>query len=240
MTPLTHAVVGAAIYQQLRNIRRPRWIWILAFPIAFLSHYFLDAIPHFEGSGPSLTPMERTLVMLVFGILGVVLSVLILRWNRELGTIWLILSIWIGLGPNFYSLFRVLTAALALLAVAWTSDRLGRNPWNDMAYMLAGMVSFSPDLIPSSLRSLKYFHNKIHYRLDWGTAIHLAYSQDPIPHGLLARLHDGYFLMGYALELTVEGGIFFTALYLCTRCGVETRTAAENIEVSDLELSQRS
>jgi hypothetical protein len=240
MTPLTHAAVGAAFYQQLRTVRRPRWIWLCAFPLAFLSHYALDAIPHFETAMPILKPMERTLVMLGFGLLGAVLAVLMLRWNRETGTIWLVLSLWIGLGPNSFSILRVLTAALALVLVAWTSNRSGGNRWSSSAYLLACMTAIAPDLLPATFRSMRAFHNRMHYKLDWATMIHHAYSRAPIPASLIARLHDPYFLLGYTLELGVEACIFFTALYLCSRKGIETGKPADSAPATALELSQKT
>src|ERR1035437_777870 len=106
MTPLTHAAVGAAIYQQLRKPRWSRWAWLGAFPLAFLSHDVLDAIPHFEGTLLPLKPTEVALILLGFGLLGAVLAVLMLRWNRETGKIWLILSLWIGLGTNLSFIFH--------------------------------------------------------------------------------------------------------------------------------------
>lgn len=240
MTPLTHAAVGAAFYQQLRKPRWPRWAWLCAFPLAFLSHYALDAIPHFEGTMPIVKPLEKTLVMLAFGLLGALLAVLMLRWNRETGKIWLILALWIGLGPYSFPILRLLTAALALVVAAWTSNRSGGNRWSSTAYLLAAMAAIAPDVLSATFRSMKDFHFKMHYKLDWGTMIHRAYSGEPIPTGLLARLHDPYFLLGYALELGVEACIFFTALYLCSREGIETGKPAESAPVSDLEFSQKN
>lgn len=240
MTPLTHAAVGAAIYQQLRKPRWPRWAWLCAFPLAFLSHYALDAIPHFEGPVPLLKPLQEALVMLAFGLLGALLAVAMLRWNRETGVIWLILSLWIGLGPYSFPMLRVLTAALALVLMAWIGHRWGVNRWSSMAYLLACMASVAPDLLPATFPTLRAFHNKIHYHRDWATMLHQAYSGNPIPVGLRARLHDGYFLLGYTLELAVEACIFFTALYLGSRGGIETAKPADRAPVNDLELSQKT
>ena len=239
MTPLTHAAVGAAIYQQLRKPRWPRWVWLTAFPLAFMSHYALDAIPHFEGTMPILKPMEKVLVMLAFGLLGAVLAMFMLRWNRETGRIWLILAFWIGLGPYTSFLLRLLTAALALVVAAWTSDRWRWDRRSSMAYLLAAMAAIAPDLIPASVRSMHDFHASMHYYWDWATLLHRAYSHGPIPHGLRARLHDPYYLLGYALELAVEGVIFFTAFYLCSRPESESGEPTDSAPVSDLELSQK-
>lgn len=240
MTPLTHAAVGAALYQQLRKIRRPRWLWLIAYPLVFLSHYALDAIPHFEGEISFLTPMQKTLIMLGFGLLGAVLAVLMLRWNREIGTVWLILSLWIGLGPNTFSVLRVLTAALAIILVAWTSHRSGGNPWTGMAYLLAGMAAFAPDLMPANLRFLRAFHIQMHYKRDWANMLHRAYSRRSVGVGLLANLHDPYSLLGYTLEIGVEAIVFLTAFYLCTREGIGPGKLADSASVSALELSQKT
>src|ERR1017187_5620361 len=114
MTPLTHAAVGTVIFQELRRLRWGHWGWVLAFPLAFASHYLLDAIPPFEGIVPIKDFKTNPSLILGIGVVGVVLTLILMRWNREAGRIWLVLFLWIGLGGYSFSWLRLLTAALAL------------------------------------------------------------------------------------------------------------------------------
>jgi len=112
MTPLTHAVVGTVIYQQLRRPWAGRVGWVLAFPLAFVSHYLLDAIPHFEGVGPWLRYRDSVWVFAGFGLIGAGLSVYLYRRNRQAGLLWLTLCAWVGLSGITEPLLRPLRAIL--------------------------------------------------------------------------------------------------------------------------------
>ena len=98
MTPLTHAAVGIAIFQRLLHPRIRPLGWVAAFVLAFISHPYLDAIPHFEDVGPLGSYRHSLYAFLGLGAIGTGLSLLLMRWNREAGWIWLIVSLWIGFG----------------------------------------------------------------------------------------------------------------------------------------------
>ncbi|MBI4463828.1 MAG: hypothetical protein HY647_03890 [Acidobacteria bacterium] len=212
MTPLTHAAVGTVIFQKLRPRRLGPLGWLLAFLLAFVSHYLLDAIPHFETIGPIREYWGGGLVLVVLGVVGVGLSLWLLRRNREAGWIWLILSLWVALGRPSHPWLWLATAVLGLALLAWKTRRA-----EVVGCLAAGMLAVSADLALSAIRAFERLHHVFHYRLDWGSRIYLAIVGGPRPAPWQARLQDPYFLLGYAAELVVEGFIFFGALYLFSR-----------------------
>jgi hypothetical protein len=227
MTPLTHAAVGAVLCQQLGRIRWARWAWLLAFPLAFLSHYALDAIPHFEAFVAPSVPKESFLLIAAVGLAGMAIALLLMRGNREAGRLWLVISLWIAVGPYSFSWLRVLTAALGLAYLGWASRRL-----RSVACLAASILSISPDLAPAGFERLASLHYLFHYRTDLALRLFRAYSESPFPEGWKAQLHNPYFLLGYGLELLIEGGIFLTAIYLFSRerLVTENRAGAEITE----------
>jgi len=78
MTIINHAAVGAGI---ALLVKQP----LLAVPLAFLSHFFLDAFPHFGIVGDStyekIFKFKRTYVMVLIDFLGV-LVLTVLLWGQ--------------------------------------------------------------------------------------------------------------------------------------------------------------
>ncbi len=218
MTPLTHAAAGIVIYQKLRS-RFPRYGWALALPLAFASHFLLDAIPHFEDVG-SLKSPGRVPIFLGMGLIGAGFAWFLRRWNREAALIWLLLSLWIGVGSYSYPLLRVLTAVLGLAYFAWKSKQ-----WAAVGYLAGGMLATVADLIPVTAGRMEQLHDAIHYQIGWGERLYFLFSSSPMPLRWRDRLQDPYFRAGYGLELLVEGVIFFGALYLFSRERFSWRTA---------------
>ena len=237
MVPLTHALVGTVIYQELRKSRLQRWSWVLAFPLAFFSHHFLDAIPHFEKIGPLIPYRGTVWTFAVLGMIGAGLAAYVFRRNRRAGLIWLALSFWIGLGGPSAHVFRLLTA-LAFLGLIFYVTRKA----SAAACLLAGMLAVSADFVPQSFRSFGQFHDSMHYATDWGTSLYRSSNQLPLPAGWQSRLQNPYFLFGYGLELLVEGFLFLGALYLFTRPEAEKRATAERVaEIAEpVELAEGS
>lgn len=221
MTPLTHAAAGTIIYQQLRS-RYPRFGWALALPLAFVSHFLLDAIPHFEDVG-SLESPGRVPIFLGLGLIGAGFALFLRRWNRDAALIWLLLSLWIGVGSYSYPLLRILTAALGLAYIAWKSRQ-----WNSAGYLAGGMLATVADLIPITAGRMEQLHDAIHYQIGWGERLYFLFSSSPIPFRWRDRLQDPYFLAGYGMELLLEGVIFLGALYLLSRERFAWKTAAED------------
>jgi hypothetical protein len=75
---VNHAAVGAGI---ALLVQQPA----LALPLAFLSHFVLDALPHYGIRGdegyPALFKLRRTVVMVVFDIIGVAILTALL-WGQ--------------------------------------------------------------------------------------------------------------------------------------------------------------
>src|SRR5579884_3958163 len=134
MTPLTHVTVGAAIYQRTRSTGGGFLGVLLALPLAFASHYLLDAIPHFEMVPPPLRHYDfNFFIMLALVITGTLLGVLLMRWNREVGTILLLLFLWASLSTYSPLWTRIAVGAAALAYIAAGKSAAG------VGYMLAGM-----------------------------------------------------------------------------------------------------
>lgn len=225
MTPLTHAASGTAIYQMLRRSPLRRWSWVVAFPLAFASHYLLDAIPHFEDFGPLLRYRTNPWIFLGLGMIGSGLAVYLFRRNRETGLIWLILSLWIGLGGISPPAIRLLAALACLGYLAYKTKQT-----DAVASLLAGMLAVAPDFVAVISRSATTFHNTMHYRLDCATRLYLYFNPPPVPRDWLVRIQNPYFLLGYSIELLVEAVIFFGSLYLFSRQRFEggIKTQEEN------------
>lgn len=234
MTPLTHAAVATAICQQTRKLTWGPGKWILALALAFVSHYLLDSIPHFEGIVHFQTSHNIPL-MVGLGALGTMLALLLVRLNLEAGRIWLVLTLWIALGFYAFSWWRVATAALALGYIAW------KSPCRHAAYYAAaGMLAIAPDLLPSSFRTLATIHGTMHYRVDWENLVYVSFWNPPVPHSWGARLHDPYFLLVYGLEIFVEGLIFLGALYLFSREEFSPEKSNQREITESLEFSQQT
>lgn len=209
MTPLTHAAVGMALFEKLRRVPPRPLGWVLAFLLAFASHYALDAIPHFEDIGPLVDSPGRVPIFIGLGIAGVLMALLLRRWNRPAAGIWLVFSLWIALGSNSYVLWRIPTAVLALGWLAYRSRRA-----EALGFLLAGMLAVAADFVPLQYAPARSVHYAAHYKADLGLRLHRAFSQEPVPARLLDRLQSPYFLAGYGLELLAEAVIFFGSLYL--------------------------
>lgn len=219
MTPLTHAAVGLVIGQRVRSPRLGRLAWPLVFVLAFFSHFLLDSIPHLDTFGPFRE--FHSSLWLYLGLIGAALTCFLYLRNRDAGLIWILLAAWIGVAGLAGTPVRVL-AALALIGfLAYRTKRM-----ETVAYLVAGMLAVSADLVPKSFHALVKFHDTMHYQTGWGKAIFLHFQSLPFPSGY-ARLHNPYFLMGYGLEFLVEGAIFLTAFWSLSRLALAPKPVAE-------------
>ena len=209
MTPLTHAAVGAAVY---RKLGRNRLALPLALLLIFLSHFALDAIPHFEEFGPLLRYRETRWVFVGLGATGLLCSLLIWHWNRNAGKLWLALALWMAVGGYGPTLWRGLSALLILALVALLPKTRAQ-----FGCLLAAMVSMSPDFLPLGWRTMRALHDSIHYHTDWGTYLYTRFVGQPVPAFWHQRVASPYFVAGWALELIVEGCVFFTASWVLIR-----------------------
>jgi hypothetical protein len=209
MTPLTHAAVGTALYEKLRAHPTLKY---MVFPLAFLSHYLLDAVPHFEEFGPLFKYRDTIWIFLGLGLLGLLFAGLIWSWNRDAARVWLLLCLWIGLGVYGPVLWRVLSAILIVGAAAATRRMRPR-----LGYLVAGMLALSADFFPSNWRTMRALHDTIHYHTDWGTILYRRFAGTPDPASWHVRAANPYFLGGWALEILVEACVFFGALWILVR-----------------------
>jgi len=234
MTPLTHAAVGTAICQKLHRVH---WGWVIAFPLAVLSHYLLDAIPHFEKTGPLGDAKENLVITLGLGLVGTALALLLMRWKSDAGRVWLVLFLWVGLGTYSFSLWRIFTAALGMAYVGWKNKH-----WSAMGYVLAGILAVAPDVMPANFTLMAELHDHAHYHTDWATRIFDAFSHQPFPETRREKLHNPYILLGYALELLVECLIFLGAVILFFRENVaeENTNRKEGKMEEALEITGKS
>lgn len=212
MTPLTHAVVGTVIYHQLRHPWAGRFGWVLAFLLAFVSHYLLDALPHFEGVGPWLRYRDSFWVFVGLGLIGAGLAVYLFPRNRQAGLLWLLLSLWIGLAGTSEPMIR-LVAALALFGYMAYRTRKA----DAVGYLLAGILAVAADLVPRTWSGAVAFHSRMHYQVDWGTYFYFKYQAAPAPLNWPNQLQNPYFLAGYGLEMLVEALIFLAGFYVFSR-----------------------
>ena len=213
MTPLTHAAVGAALYEKLR-VRR--MAIPLAFLLAFVSHYALDAIPHYEEFGALLKYRDTMWVFVGIGLVGLAFARLMWRWNRNAAQVWLVLCLWIALGGYGVAVWRASSAVLifGVLAVS----RKGRG---HLGYVIAGMLSLSPDFLPARWHTARAIHDSIHFHTDWGAYLYAKFVGMPAPVLWQARATNPYFLAGWSLEILIEGCVFFAALWILVR-GAQT------------------
>jgi len=208
------------------RFRSPRWGllgWAFALALAFASHFVLDSIPHMDAIGPLQGFRYSVWLFLAFGLLGGGMAVFLYIRNREAALIWILLSVWIGIAGLAGTMVRGL-AALALIGLLAYRTRRAEAP----AYLVAGMLAVSGDLVPGPLRLLQNFHDGMHFMVGWGTSLFLRFQSSPIPSGAAARLQNPYFLLGYGLELAVEAAILLAAFLSFSRLALERKVETES------------
>ena len=180
-----------------------RWAFVLALPLAFISHYVLDAIPHFEGVKVVQEYKSDLLLIACVGLVGIVAGVVLMKFNRDAGRILLVFSLWAGTRAYTFSWLRVVTAALAVGYMVYATRR-----WLPVAYLLVGMAAISPDLIPRSFYTMSAVHNSFHYHTDVGTYLYNTFVGTDLPSLGLERLYNPYFVAGYLIEILGEVILF--------------------------------
>jgi hypothetical protein len=202
-----------------------------ALALALGSHYLLDAIPHFEGIAPFPGYRMSLLLTLAFGIIGAISTVMLWRFDREMAKLWMVLSIWIGIGPYSYTHWRVLTAIVAVIVLRRISEQEDGS-----LYLIAAIIAIAPDVLPRSFHTVTEFHDRMHSSIDLSVVVHRRFSTAPLPDSWISRLRDPYSVLAYVLEIGVEAGIFFGALYACCRSRIRTAIEPEARLSTALEL----
>ena len=249
MTPLTHAALGAAIFKSTQRAKWRYGSWLLALVLAFASHFLLDAIPHFDQKvfmserGEEMYPLDafgykvNLPVMKMLGIGGLLLALLLMRLNPDVGKVFLVIALWIGIGGYRLTWVKILTGALALGYVAWKSANK-----SSVGYLLGGMMAVLPDLIPRSFTRLTAFHNYAHSRVNWASHFYFKYTQYRDLNDWHDALYSHYDLLAYGPFVLLEGMIFLGALYLLTREKfVRKNRATSRVDVMEsLELPEET
>ena len=212
MSPVTHAVVGAAIAGAA-----PR-IW-LAVPLAFASHFVCDAMYHFE----AFYPLSRTLgtthnaalvitTLLIGLLLSPVLWILVKR-NKRLAALY----IYVAASSAVFALGDWKQRTAATLLVAGVALLLGSGPRLG-AWITCALAAQLPDLIRAGVEPLNQLHVLAHYegKMDLGETLYRFFEKTSSLSFDL-RFENAYYLTGYAIEVSIEIGIVMASLYYLSR-----------------------
>ena len=129
MTTSNHLFTGAVI---ALTVKQP----LLAVPLSLLSHYVLDALPHFGYKGASdLASMLRfrlTLIMESVNLIGIPLLIYLLWGN----SVWVYLAALAAITPDFVWIYRYywydrfgLAVPLGRFSQWHLSIQWGERPW---------------------------------------------------------------------------------------------------------------
>jgi len=207
MTPATHAAVGALIAVKLR---RPGYV----LPAAFVSHFLLDFIFHFEGFYPlgyRLGIGHENASILTFVIVGLCLTPVIVglsRGCREIAvfSLFMLAQTLLVADPTWLPRFT-LGALFTALAYWYRRD----SPhW---LWYPAGWFANLPDTFKRAGEWFGDVHAAIHYDGprnlgDWLYRLTHDGASVEIPF----RFEDPYYITGYGLELAGELTILIAAL----------------------------
>lgn len=223
MSPLTHAVVGMALCGPVRSSRLGRLGWPLALALALASHFVLDSIPHLDAIGPLRELRYGGFLFLLFGLIGFGFALYLLRRDRNVGWIWVLLSVWLVVSSFSGGIIRGLTA---LVLVGWFVYRTRQV--DAPAYLLAAILAIFPDFFPLRIPWLREFHDAMHYSVGWGLSLFYKFQGPPIPSGNLARVENFYFQAGLGLEVLVEALIFLFAFLSFSKLSIQNKPKRES------------
>lgn len=223
MTPATHAAVGAAISGVV-----PR-LWV-AIPAAFASHFLLDAIFHFE----AFYPLSRAIgtshqQAFIFGSLAAAAVMLPAMWwvarkDRELAMYcgYLVALLLLRVEEDELPRLAMVLALTGLVAGITRSARIRR-------WTVCGLAAVLPDLIRKLVPGLTPIHEWMHVPDDGGLgdiAYRLLVNGPPLFVG--ERFGNPAYLLGYFLEIVIEGAILVAALWWMSNEQSRRGNAAES------------
>ncbi|HZS51417.1 MAG TPA: hypothetical protein VFA54_11180 [Bryobacterales bacterium] len=212
MTPATHVVAGAAAAARFRNAGA-------ALAAAFLLHFFLDAVYHFEAfyelSVPAQWSYSYTMFMLFGGLLllGAPVFVHLARHDPAVSSFgcYALLMCALAFEPKWdWKLFWG-----AMLSAFWLLITRAPEP---RKWILCGFVSYLPDCLKKPIPLLARLHDAAHYRSDldlgdWVSLLGRGRWRIPVND----RIFDPYYQAGYVLEILLEAVILFGCLYWLSR-----------------------
>ena len=120
-------------------------------------------------------------------------------------------------------MFRIWMGLAVLAYLAYRSRQA-----EAVGYWLSGMLAVAADFLPVALDDTVGLHRLMHWKVDWGMRLYLLFNSPPLPMGWRIRFTNPYFVLGYGLEILVEGGIFLGSLYLLSRHRFRNWNAEKN------------
>lgn len=197
MSPAAHAVVGAVIASRYRRMA-------VALPLAFLSHFVFDSIPHFEsfdGLAEALGTSKETAFWTAAGLLGAVVGVPLLwaaRKHRELLMFVAAAStVSIAMRIPGWEIKAISSLAIAALFLLLTRSK------RMFAWTLAAAAATSPDVLKFMHDGFKLVHGDMHFTRGPGYWLHRLVG----PGGDVfawERMTEPWFVVGALLEVAAE------------------------------------
>lgn len=214
MSPAAHAALGAAIGGRIPRLA-------VAIPLAFLSHFLLDAIPHFELFFPlahRLGVSHEAAFWIVAVVCGAAVApaLLWITWRNRpaiLFTGYCVVLTGFLIGYQTPGILRVI-GALAITAVFCAADRTPQF----VRWLVCGLATVLPDVLRSLFGPLDELHRWAHFRSvnDIGHYFYAWFDGRP-PIYVAKRFENAAYLSGYFLEIAIELAIFAGALYIAVR-----------------------
>ena len=214
MSPAAHAALGAAIGGRIPRL-------IVAIPLAFVSHFVLDAIPHFELFFPLAhwLGVSHEAAFWIFAIVcGIAVAPFLLwvTWRNKRGILfagYCVILTGFLIGYQTPGLLRVAGA----LAITCGFAVVERSP-TFLRWLLCGLATVLPDVLRDFFASLDRLHRWAHFRAanDFGHYFFRWFDGSPAIY-VAKRFENAAYMSGYVLEVAIELAIFVIALYLALR-----------------------
>jgi len=205
MSPAAHAVVGAVI-----AVRSPRLA--VALPLAFLSHFLFDALPHFEsfdGLAEALGTSKETAFWTAAAVLGGGIGSALLWTARKHRDLLMFVAaastVSIAMRIPGWEMKVVTSVALAALFLALTRSR------HALTWTLGAAAATSPDVIKYLNGAFAAFHGSVHFSRGPGYWLHRILG----PGGDVfawERFSEPWFLVGSVFEVGIESLILIVGV----------------------------
>jgi|GEM_PF-3252607 len=224
MSPASHAVLGAVIAARSPNLA-------VALPLAFLSHFLLDALPHFEsfdGLAEALGTSHETAFWTAAAILGGTVGCGLLWTARKHRDLLMFVAaactVSIAMRIEGWELKAVTSLALAALFLALTRSQTA------LVWILGATAATSPDVLKYMHEGFNGIHGSLHFSRGPGYWLHRTLG----PGGDVfawERFSEPWFLAGSGVEIALEAlvlivGVSRLSAYVSRRNGDDQRSDA--------------
>lgn len=211
MSPAAHAAVGAALASRIPRLS-------LALPAAFLSHFVMDAVYHFEAfyalsrwMGVSRSEAFWAAAIVLGGLLAPAMF-WIARKDRELLLfLGFAVASSVALRVSGWHLKAALLAGLVFvyLTLAWSRKAL--------LWTLGAAAAISPDILKYASPWFYQFHGSFHY----SAARDMGYWMNSWLGGPQVYIWDRFtavgYVVGYAFEVLFEAAFLLGGLWVIAR-----------------------